>query len=258
MVKSIDSSQGSAATLIDSDLWSSTAQLKGFGLEQQPAKPFDSQSFPLSSVGTAATLEAAEAPRSGLAGGVDPLGIYCNGTYIPFERQQQLRRQHSTGDWLSLRSASHQQAPAKHKLLPSFTDSRLMLEPFDDCDLYSMVDTRPDSLETASAIDSGLANDADPFGVYHNGAYVPYSHNQQQLRRQQSTDDWISLRGATHQQTPATLKLWPSFINSRSLLEPGDDRGLYAMMDSRFNSLEQLRAATSTRKQLGTHSIKGI
>ncbi|KAJ2015174.1 hypothetical protein IWW57_004126 [Coemansia sp. S610] len=258
MVKSIGSSQGSAATLIDSDLWSSTAQFKSFGLEQQPAKPFDMRSFPLSSSGPAPTLEAAGTACLGFTGGVDPLGIYCNGAYIPCDRQQQLRRQHSTGDWLSLRSAAHQQAPMAHTLLPSFADSRLLLEPFDDCGLYKMVDNRPDSLETASAIDSGMARDADPFGVYHKGAFIPSSHHQQQLRRQHSTDDWISLRGTAHRQAPATLKLLPSSVNPRSLLESSDDRGMYAMMDGRFNSLEHLRSATSTRKQLGTHSIKGI
>ncbi|KAJ2757064.1 hypothetical protein GGI19_000305 [Coemansia pectinata] len=256
-LKSISSSQGSAATLIDSELWSSTAQFKSFNHEQQPAKPYESRFFPPPSAGTAATLETAGAASSVLASGADPFGIYHNGAYLPSNQQQQLRRQHSTGDWISLRNAAHQQASATHKLLPASTNFGPLLEPSGDRGMYATMDNRFDSLETASAVSSGLASGTGPFGIYHNGAYLPSNQQQQQqLRRQHSTGDWISLRNAAHQQASATHKLLPASINFGPLLEPSDDRGMYATMDNRFNSLEQLRTATSTRRQLSTYSTE--
>ncbi|KAJ2062651.1 hypothetical protein GGI17_002259 [Coemansia sp. S146] len=260
-LKSISSSQGSAATLIDSELWSSTAQFKSFSNEQQPVKPYESRFFPPPSAGTAATLETADAASLVLTSGADPFGIYHNGAYIPSnnQQQQQLRRQHSTGDWISLRNAAHQQASATHKLLPAPTNFGSLLEPSDDRGMYVMMDNHFDSLETAGAVNSGLVSGADPFGIYHNGAYIPSNNqHQQQLRRQHSTGDWISLRNAAHQQASATHKLLPSSTNFGPLLEPSDDRGTYATMDNRFNSLEQLRTATSTRRQLSTYSAEGL
>ncbi|KAJ2041517.1 hypothetical protein GGI08_007937, partial [Coemansia sp. S2] len=239
VLKSIASSQTSAATLIDSDLWSSTAQFKSFSHEQQTAKPSESRFFSPPSAGTAATLETAGAASLGLAKGADPFGIYYNGAYLPSnQQQQQLRRQHSTGDWISLRNAAHQQASATHKLLPSSINSGSLLETGDDSGMYAIPDTRFDSLETAGADNPSLVSGADPFGIYYNGAYLPSNQQQQQLRRQHSTGDWISLRNAAHQQASATHKLLPSSINSGSLLETGDDSGMYAIPDTRFDSLE--------------------
>ncbi|KAJ2834878.1 hypothetical protein GGI24_000165 [Coemansia furcata] len=257
-LKSISSSQGSAATLIDSDLWSSTAQFKSLSLEQQqqPAKPYDSIFFPSSAAGTAATLDAAGTANSGLVSGVESLGTYHSGAYTPsgHEQQQQLRRQHSIGDWMSLRNTTHQQASVTHSLWPPSTKYGSLLEPADNRGMYETVDNRFDFLDTSVTANSASVSGADSLGVYHNGAYIPSGHeHQQQLRRQHSSGDWMSLRNAAaHQQISVRHKLLPSASNSGSLLTPGDNRGMFTMLDNRFNSLEQLRTATSTRKQQST------
>ncbi|KAJ2905813.1 hypothetical protein GGI21_004123, partial [Coemansia aciculifera] len=60
---------------------------------------------------------------------------------------------------------------------------------------------------TASAtVGSDLPNAADSFGYYHNGAYIPHNRDHHQLRRQHSTDDWISLRSVAREQEPAPRK----------------------------------------------------
>ncbi|KAJ2724098.1 hypothetical protein GGI07_002219 [Coemansia sp. Benny D115] len=90
---SIMSAQNSAATLIDSDVWSSSS-CNGFGHESL-IKPQESRFFPLSS-----TAGSFAANNNG------QLGSYYGARTHPHSHyQQQLRRQQSTGDYMSLREA---------------------------------------------------------------------------------------------------------------------------------------------------------
>ncbi|KAJ1818781.1 hypothetical protein LPJ75_001352 [Coemansia sp. RSA 2598] len=93
------SSQSSAATLIDSDVWSSSSYA-GYGIDQSNSsngcgsgglvKPQESRFFP--------------APSSASSG--NRLGSYYGTRTHPHSQyQQQLRRQQSTDDWVSLRNA---------------------------------------------------------------------------------------------------------------------------------------------------------
>ncbi|KAJ1865212.1 hypothetical protein LPJ73_000085 [Coemansia sp. RSA 2703] len=83
------SSQNSAATLIDSDVWSSSSY-SGFGSELSN-KPQDSRFFPATA--------AATNPANGLG------SYYGTRTHPHSQYQQQLRRQQSTDDWVSMRNA---------------------------------------------------------------------------------------------------------------------------------------------------------
>ncbi|KAJ2482375.1 hypothetical protein IWW47_005833 [Coemansia sp. RSA 2052] len=148
MLRSIASSQSSAATLIDSEVWPSNAQFKSFSLELQPAKPHGSRFFPSSST-AAPTMTASATANSDLATGVDPFGIYHNGAYFPHnqQQQQQLRRQHSIDDWVSLRSVAREQAPATYKQQPPPSTPGLSLESSGIRGLYGALDNRLNSLE---------------------------------------------------------------------------------------------------------------
>ncbi|KAJ1944858.1 hypothetical protein GGF37_001993 [Kickxella alabastrina] len=85
------SSQNSAATLIDSDVWSSSA-CNSFGFDAA-SKPHESRFFPASSV-------------PGNSAAANHLGSYYGARTHPHSQfQQQLRRQQSTDDWISLRNA---------------------------------------------------------------------------------------------------------------------------------------------------------
>ncbi|KAJ2746367.1 hypothetical protein GGI20_001427, partial [Coemansia sp. BCRC 34301] len=128
ILRSIASSQSSAATLIDSEGWPSNAQLKSFNLELQLAKPPGSRFFPSSSTETVTTMTVATT-GAGIQTGVDPFSTYHNGAYYPHNhQQQQLRRQHSTDDWISLRSATREQMAVPHRQLTPSSNPGLLLE----------------------------------------------------------------------------------------------------------------------------------
>ncbi|KAJ1725358.1 hypothetical protein LPJ53_000490 [Coemansia erecta] len=83
------SSQSSAATLIDSDVWSSSSY-NGFSSELS-SKPQESRFFPATA--------AAASPANELG------SYYGTRTHPHSQYQQQLRRQQSTDDWVSMRSS---------------------------------------------------------------------------------------------------------------------------------------------------------
>ncbi|KAJ2238483.1 hypothetical protein IWW45_000103 [Coemansia sp. RSA 485] len=87
------SSQNSAATLIDSDVWSSPSYAN-YSIDQQGSgsnaiKPYESRFFPAPNTASVST----------------ELGSYFGARTHPHSQyQQQLRRQQSTDDWVSLRN----------------------------------------------------------------------------------------------------------------------------------------------------------
>ncbi|KAJ2659848.1 hypothetical protein IWW48_003254 [Coemansia sp. RSA 1200] len=136
------SSQSSAATLIDSDVWSNTpppstqpaqqlqppslfsgnlstsyldqvAQNTSKQQQQQQQQLYESRFFPSAAASATATGESPAFGAFSLVatGGVDPLGIYYpsnlgnHGSPHGAARHQQLRRQQSTDDWMLLRQS---------------------------------------------------------------------------------------------------------------------------------------------------------
>ncbi|KAJ1992872.1 hypothetical protein GGI25_002690 [Coemansia spiralis] len=129
------SSQSSAATLIDSDVWSNTPQSSGFTSLLDPmapgTKPHESRFFPATTLGSSGFGFGEPSPASNVgtfsvAATADPLGIY-----YPHTRHQQLRRQQSTDDWMLLRRSRAYGSPTVLADSPSpaalahMTDNRL-------------------------------------------------------------------------------------------------------------------------------------